>query len=268
MARQMPATVATRPSRPGARSQYRAVIHGSGGNARAAGLRHVVCGAVAHLQRGPGGLPSCGSRWRRSSRRRRLRHPRLRRNRKRRSPRRTSFQQQQTKPHAPEQESPPPVERRPIEPREPKKVEPKKKVETKPSPEQIEREQRQAEERRQNRDRAPHRASVGRRARAVGIARRDQQCLQRTDQSVHPAQHRVRSARGHFGPGVRRIQGRTAADRRAGRAPRSWRSRADCPVTTTRRNGQSSAAIPLFRATRDGTVPRSFTLRMYPTEAR
>jgi len=57
-------------------------------------------------------------------------------------------QQQQVKPHAPEQESPPPVERRPIEKPAPPKKEPKK-VEPKPSPEQIEREQHQAEERQQ-----------------------------------------------------------------------------------------------------------------------
>ncbi|HEX4583400.1 MAG TPA: TonB C-terminal domain-containing protein [Burkholderiaceae bacterium] len=57
-------------------------------------------------------------------------------------------QQQQVKPHAPEQESPPPLERRPIEKREPKKAEPKK-VEPKPSKEQIEREERAGEERRQ-----------------------------------------------------------------------------------------------------------------------
>jgi colicin import membrane protein len=56
-------------------------------------------------------------------------------------------EQQQVKPHAPEKPSPPPVERRPVEKREPKKAEPKK--ETKPSPEQIAREERQAEERRQ-----------------------------------------------------------------------------------------------------------------------
>jgi colicin import membrane protein len=60
-------------------------------------------------------------------------------------------QKQQVKPHAPEQESPPPIERRPIEKvkPEPKKVEPKKKVETKPTPEQIAREEHLAEERRQ-----------------------------------------------------------------------------------------------------------------------
>jgi colicin import membrane protein len=58
-------------------------------------------------------------------------------------------EKQQVKPHAPEMESPPPLERRPIEKREPRKVEPKKKAEPKPTPEQIAREEHQAEERRQ-----------------------------------------------------------------------------------------------------------------------
>ena len=57
-------------------------------------------------------------------------------------------EQQKVKPHAPEQESPAPVERRPVEKREPKKAEPKK-TETKPTPEQIAREQRLVEQRRQ-----------------------------------------------------------------------------------------------------------------------
>ena len=58
-------------------------------------------------------------------------------------------QQQQVKPHAPEQESPPPLERAPIQKREPKKIEPKKVEPPKPSPEQIAREEHKAEERRQ-----------------------------------------------------------------------------------------------------------------------
>ena len=175
-------------------------------------------------------------------------------------------EKQQVKPHAPEQESPPPVERRPIEKKEPKKVEPKK--ETKPTPQQIEREQRQAEERRQaeiarvtgqvvGTARAPS-ASTG--AISNAYAALINSCIrpnivfavpEGTSEQVY-AEFKVEllpTGEQFSPPQVNLIKssGLPGYDDAAERA---------------------IIRCDPFPRDRDGTVPRSFTLKMYPTETR
>jgi len=175
-------------------------------------------------------------------------------------------QQQQTKPHAPEQESPPPVERRPIEPREPKKVEPKKKVETKPSPEQIEREQRQAEERRQT--------EIARLTGQVSGAARAQSASPGVISNAYSALIKACIRPNIVFAVPEGTSDQVYAEFKVELLPTGEQAAPPQLAKPSGLPGYDDAAeraiirCDPFPRDRDGTVPRSFTLRMYPTEAR
>jgi colicin import membrane protein len=176
-------------------------------------------------------------------------------------------QQQQVKPHASEQPSPPPVEHRPNikpEPRkaEPKKVEPKKE----PSPEQIEQQQREAEERR-------HTEIARVTGQASGTAR------------TAPASPGVMSnsyqalisgcIRPHIVFAVPPdTPDQVYAEFKVELLPTGEQAAPPQLIKSSGLPGYDDAAdraiirCDPFPRDRDGSVPRSFNLRMYPTEAR
>jgi len=174
-------------------------------------------------------------------------------------------EKQQVKPHAPQQPSPPPVERRPIEKVEPKKTEPKK-VETKPSPEQIAREQRQAEERRQ--------AEIARvTGQAVGAAR---SALASPGVMSDTYKGLINKCiRPHIVFAVPEgTSDQVYAEFKVDLLPTGEQA---APPQLTKPSGlpgyddaadRAIIRCDPFPRDRDGTVPRSFTLRMYPTETR
>jgi colicin import membrane protein len=174
-------------------------------------------------------------------------------------------EKQQVKPHAPEQESPPPVERRPVEKREPKKVEPKK-VEAKPTPEQIAREQRQAEERRE--------AEI---ARLTGAATGTARAPFASTGVISNAYGALIKAciRPHI---VFAVPEGTSEDIYAEfKVELLPTGEQASPPQLTKPSGlpgyDDAAERGIIRCDpfprdRDGTVPRSFTLKMYPSETR
>jgi colicin import membrane protein len=176
-------------------------------------------------------------------------------------------EQQRVKPHAPEQESPPPVERRPIEKKEvPKKVEPKK--ETKPTAEQIQREQRQAEERRQ--------AEIARvTGQVVGTARAP---LASTGVISNAYAALINACiRPHIVfPVPEGVTDQIYAEFEVDLLP-TGEQFSPPQVKLIKPSGlpgyDDAAERAIIRCDpfprdRDGTVPRSFTLKMYPTETR
>jgi colicin import membrane protein len=173
-------------------------------------------------------------------------------------------EKQQVKPHAPEQESPPPVERRPIEKKEPKKVEPKK--ETKPTPQQIEREQREAEERRQ--------AEIARvTGQVVGTAR----APSASTGVISNAYAALINAciRPHIVFAVPEgTSDQVYAEFNVELLPTGEQAAEPRLTKSSGLPGYDDAAeraiirCDPFPRDRDGTVPRSFTLKMYPTETR
>jgi colicin import membrane protein len=176
-------------------------------------------------------------------------------------------QQQQVKPHAPEQESPPPLERRPIEKekREPKKVEPKK-VEPKPTAEQIAREQRQAEERRQ--------AEI---ARITGEATGTARTPFASTGAISNAYSALIKAciRPHIVFAVPEgTSEQVYAEFKVELLPTGEQAAAPQLTKPSGLPGYDDAAeraiiqCDPFPRDQDGTVPRSFNLKMYPTEAR
>jgi len=173
-------------------------------------------------------------------------------------------QQQQVKPRAPEQQSPPPLERRPIEKKEPKKVEPKK--ETKPTAEQIEREQRQAEERRQ--------AELARLTGQVAGAARASSASAGVISNAYSALIKA-CIRPHIVFAVPEgTPEQVYAEFKVELLPTGEPA---APPQLTKPSGlpgyDDAAERAIIRCDpfpreRDGTVPRSFTLKMYPTETR
>lgn len=177
-------------------------------------------------------------------------------------------QQQQVKRHAPEEESPPPLERRPIEKEkpEPKKVEPKKKVETKPTPEQIAREERQAEERRQ--------AELARiTSEATGIARTP---FGSTGLVSNAYSALIKACiRPHIVFAVPEgTSEQIYAEFKVELLPTGEQASTPQLTKPSGLPGYDDAAeraiiqCDPFPRDQDGTVPRSFTLKMYPTDTR
>jgi len=176
-------------------------------------------------------------------------------------------QQQQVKPHAPEQESPPPLERRPIErekPAPPKKE--TKKVPPKPTPEQIAREERQVEERRQ--------AEIARiTGQAAGVAH----APAGSSGVVSAAYGALIKAciRPHIVFAVPDgVSDQVYAEFKVELLPTGEQG---TPPKLTKPSGlpgyDDAAERAIIRCDpfprdRDGTVPRTFTLKMYPTETR
>jgi len=173
-------------------------------------------------------------------------------------------EKQQVKPHAPEQESPPPVERRPVEKKEPKKAEPKK--ESKPTQQQIEREQRQAEERRQ--------AEIARlTGQVVGAAR----APMASTGVISNAYSTLINAciRPHIVFAVPEgVTDQIYAEFKVELLPTGEQAAPPHLTKSSGLPGYDDAAeraiirCDPFPRDRDGTVPRSFTLKMYPTETR
>ncbi|HEY4038395.1 MAG TPA: TonB C-terminal domain-containing protein [Burkholderiaceae bacterium] len=174
-------------------------------------------------------------------------------------------EKQQVKPHAPEQQSPPPVERRPIEKREAKKVEPKK-VEAKPTPEQIAREERKAEERRQ--------AEIARITGEVGGAARSAPASPGVMSDAYKGLINA-CIRPHIVFAVPEgTSDQIYAEFKVQLLPTGEQA---APPQLTKPSGlpgyDDAAERAIIRCDpfprdRDGTVPRSFTLKMYPTETR
>jgi colicin import membrane protein len=174
-------------------------------------------------------------------------------------------QQQQVKPHAPEHESPPPPERRPIEKREPKKPEPKK-AETKPTAEQIAREERKAEERRK--------AEIARiTGEVTGTARAP---LASTGVISNTYGALIKACiRPHIVFAVPEgTSDQIYAEFKVELLPTGEQAAAPQLTKPSGLPGYDDAAeraiirCDPFPRDRDGTVPRSFTLKMYPTETR
>ena len=169
-------------------------------------------------------------------------------------------QKQQVKPHAPEQESPPPVERHPVEKREPKKVE------TKPTAEQIAREQKRAEERRKA-EIARVTEQAGGTARAPlassGVISNAYSALIKA--CIHP--HIVFAVPDGTSEQI-------YAEFQVELLPTGEQASTPKLTRASGLAGWDDAAeraiiqCDPFPRDRDGTVPRSFTLKMYPTETR
>ena len=173
-------------------------------------------------------------------------------------------ERQKVKPHAPEQESPPPVERRP-EKQPPRKPEPKK-TQTKPTPEQIAREQHLADERRQ--------AEIARvTQQATGIAR-----------SPTASPGIISNAYGALIKACIRphivfavpdgTSDQVYAEFKVDLLPTGEQAGPPQLVRGSGLPGYDDAAeraiirCDPFPRDQDGTVPRSLSLKMYPTETR
>jgi colicin import membrane protein len=175
-------------------------------------------------------------------------------------------QQQQVKKHAPELESPPPIERQPIE-KEPKKIEPKK-VEPKKEPtrEQVERQERAAEERRQ--------AEIARLTGEVTGSARTPSASSGVMSATYKAMinacirpHIVFAVPEDTSPQV-------YAEFEVQLLPTGEQAALPKLVRPSGLPGYDDAAeraiirCDPFPRQSDGTVPRTFTLKMYPTETR
>lgn len=176
-------------------------------------------------------------------------------------------QQQQVKPHAPEQESPPPVERRPIEKEkhEPKKVEPKK-VEPKPTAEQIQRQEREAEQRRQ--------AELARLTGQVSGSARAASASSGVTSATYKALINA-CIRPHIVFAVPEgTSDQVYAEFALELLPTGEQAAPPKLVKPSGLPGYDDAAeraiirCDPFPRQSDGTVPRTFTLKMYPTETR
>jgi colicin import membrane protein len=177
---------------------------------------------------------------------------------------------QHVKPHAPDQESPPPVERRPVEKREPKKSE---KTETKPSAEQVERERRLAEQMRQSEIARLTGEASGSASTAPGAAR---EAFASSGVVSNAYSALVKACiRPHIVFAVPEgTPDSVYAEFKVELLPTGEQA---TPPQLTRPSGlpgwDDAAERAIIRCdpfprNSDGTVPRTFTLRMYPTEAR
>ncbi len=176
-------------------------------------------------------------------------------------------QQQQVKKHAPEQESPPPIERQPISKPEPKKIEPKK-VEPKkePSREQVERQERAAEERRQT--------EIARLTGEVTGSARTPSASSGVMSSTYKALING-CIRPHIAFAVPEdTSSQVYAEFAVELLPTGEQAAAPKLVKPSGLPGYDEAAeraiirCDPFPRQSDGTVPRTFTLKMYPTETR
>ena len=176
-------------------------------------------------------------------------------------------EQQQVKLHAPDQPSSPPVERLPAEKRKPKKTEPKK-VEPKkePTAEQIERQEREAEERRQ--------AEIARvTGQAVGSAR-----APAATQGVMSDSYRaliIACVRPHIAFSVPDgISDQVYAAFKVELLPTGEQAAPPQLIKPSGLPGYDDAAeraiirCDPFPRDKDGSVPRSFILTMYPNVTR
>jgi colicin import membrane protein len=175
-------------------------------------------------------------------------------------------QQQQVKPHAPEQESPPPVQQHPIEKPLPRKVEPKKVEPKKPSPAEIERQQREVEQRRQ--------AEI---ARVTGQASGTARALSASPGAISDSYKALINGciRPHIVFAVPEgTSDQVYAEFKVDLLPTGEQAAPPRLIKPSGLSGYDDAAdraiiqCDPFPRDRDGTVPRSFTLRMYPTDPR
>lgn len=177
---------------------------------------------------------------------------------------------QHVKPHAPEQESPPPVERRPPEKREPKKIE---KTEAKPSAKELEREKRLAEELRQSEIARLTGEASGSAPPSPGAAR---QAFSSSGVISNAYSALVKGCiRPHIVFAVPEgTPDSVYAEFKVELLPTGEQA---APPQLTKPSGlpgyDDAAERAIIRCdpfprSADGTVPRTFTLKMYPTEAR
>ena len=174
-------------------------------------------------------------------------------------------QQQQVKPHGQEQPSPPPEEHRANVKPQPRKAEPKK-VEPKPSPEQIERQAREADERREEEiARVTGQASGTARASSAspGVMSNSYRALI------------ISCVRPHIVFAVPDgTSDRLYAEFKVELLPTGEQAAPPQLIKASGLPGYDDAAeraiirCDPFPRDRDGSAPRSFNLRMYPTEAR